>query len=173
MGVFWYLGHGTKPSIVDNQPAGETVFETIQTTVLEIRTCLRAIKKRLLTLCKRQRRPTASTAAYTRPLGGIKNMKEMFLLTYHCKPQSQTDDLEDVAGAYINCWIEAENFEQAGISARQELDEMDWQVLELEEAFTVTREDYSEDPNGLEYYEQALIDKQVFLIHTYPIEEEK
>ncbi|PSR54089.1 hypothetical protein AHMF7605_11435 [Adhaeribacter arboris] len=96
----------------------------------------------------------------------------MFLLIYHGKPQSQTGDLEDVGGAYIKCWIESENFDQADTTAQQEIEGMGWNVLELDEAFTITREDYSEDLNELEYYEQALIDKEVFLFHTYPIEEE-
>ncbi|RIJ42485.1 hypothetical protein [Pontibacter oryzae] len=100
-------------------------------------------------------------------------MEEMFLLIYHGKPQSQTGDLEDIGGAYIKCWIESENFKQADIVARNEIEEMNWNVLVLDEAYTITREDYLEDKNGLEYYEQALIDKQVYVFHTYPVKEKE
>lgn len=96
----------------------------------------------------------------------------IFLLTYHGMPQPELEE-EDVAGAYINCWIEAENFEQADTVARQEIEEMKWRILDLDEAYTVTKEDYLEDTNELEYYEQALIDKQVYVFHTYPTEEKE
>ncbi|MDN4165477.1 hypothetical protein QWY31_08195 [Cytophagales bacterium LB-30] len=50
--------------------------------------------------------------------------------------------------------------------ARQEIEEMDWFILEREEVQTIDNESIEDDKK--EYYEQALIDKTVFVFYTYP-----
>lgn len=48
-----------------------------------------------------------------------------------------------------------------------------WIIGEPEEAFPDDRSFYDDDSPHLEFYEQALIDKEVIVIHSYPIVDEE
>ena len=72
-----------------------------------------------------------------------------------------------IIAAYINCWILSETVEQAEETAKQTITELKWEILNLEEATRVSRNYYKGNPTGLSFYEQALIDKEVYQIHTY------
>ena len=98
---------------------------------------------------------------------------KMFLITYHGKPLPNTDDAKKLGGAYINCYIEADKFEEANLIARGEIEKNHWNILELDDTRVVTKDDYIDDPHNREYFEQALIDKEVLVFHTYPIEDER
>lgn len=90
----------------------------------------------------------------------------MFLLTYHVKPTVDNKDLEKSTGAFVNCFIVSDSLEKADEIACQEIKEMDWNILTREDAQTVDSESIEDDKR--EYYEQAIIDKTVFVFYTYP-----
>jgi len=92
------------------------------------------------------------------------------LLKYHGKPESNNKELNEIGGAFINCWVESKNIDQADRIARKEIDKLNWDILNHEESYEITRKDYMENKVGLQYYEQALIDKFVCVFHTYPID---
>jgi hypothetical protein len=95
---------------------------------------------------------------------------KMYFLVYHAQPQPGLKDAKDIGGAYVSCWIEADSIDQADTIARQEIATVKWDVVEKEEAYEVNADDYSSDADGLELYQQALVDKWVLTFHTYPIE---
>ena len=86
----------------------------------------------------------------------------MYFITYHGQPLISTDDS---VGAYINCYIVKETIEEAEKISRQEIKDLNWKILNLEEAIEIDFETLSVD--GKKYYEQALIDHSVYVFHTY------
>lgn len=89
----------------------------------------------------------------------------MYFITYHGKPKTNNQEVGETIGAYINCYIEADNLKQAEKIARNEIDEMNWDILTRDEAYTIDNESISDE--GREYYEQAIIDKAVYVFHSY------
>jgi hypothetical protein len=88
-------------------------------------------------------------------------------MTYHCRPKPELTEV-NAGGAFINCYIESSNIENAKKIARIKIEEYNWSVLSLDDAYEISKETISKD--GLKYFEQALIDKTVFVFHTYPKE---
>ena len=99
----------------------------------------------------------------------------IYFLSFHCNPKDGTSDFYEFGGAYINCWIHAEDKDSAINISKHKITELDWNIIELEECYIITEKDYlnSSNNSGLQYYRQALIDKWVIVMHTYPIEDEQ
>ena len=95
----------------------------------------------------------------------------MYLLTFHTKPLPSHPEFDETGGAYVNCYIVAEDLEAANKIASEEITANNWRILELDES-TIIKSAEDVDPEKLEYYEQALIDKEVFVFYTYPLNEE-
>jgi hypothetical protein len=93
-------------------------------------------------------------------------------LTYHAKPTEANEESSELGGAYINCYIEATNIEEAEKIAKPMISGLNWQIIDVEEAYELNREDINESSEGLKYFEQALVDKEVYVLHTYPAEEQ-
>src|SRR5688500_15465537 len=95
----------------------------------------------------------------------------MILLNYHAKPIEIPKEPDDIAGAWINCWINSNDVEDATERALRMIRENGWKELEMEDYFHVERSDYEENENQLQYFDQALIDDEVLVIYTYPLVE--
>ena len=91
----------------------------------------------------------------------------VFILIIHARPENNNPEFSEVAGAYVNCFIERETFDLAEQIAIKFLKDEYWIPIELEESYMVTEEDYAGDPKGLEVYKQVLIDKEMYTYHTY------
>lgn len=96
----------------------------------------------------------------------------VFYLMYHAEPLAENEKEMNVMGAYINCWLVSETLEQAEEIALVTIQNEKWHPLTLDEGFEITSTDYIGDPKGLEVYEQALINKEVYSIHTYESRDE-
>lgn len=92
---------------------------------------------------------------------------KMHYIIYHVKPTPELIDKADIGGAYVGCWIEASSFKSACVAAEREIQLANWQIIEQDEAYEVTEKDYLPGSPELEFYEQALIDKEVLVFHTY------
>lgn len=90
---------------------------------------------------------------------------------YRVKPTEDNPEASEVAGADISCLISTDTLDQAEEMAILKISGLRWVVVELEESYPVTEMNYVEDPKGLELYEQALIDKEVYTFHTYENED--
>jgi hypothetical protein len=88
----------------------------------------------------------------------------VFILIIHAKPVKVNPD---TAGAYVNCFIEAETFELAEQTALKFIAAENWKAIALEEGYEVTEADYVDDPKGLKVFEQVSIDKELYTFHTY------
>lgn len=70
--------------------------------------------------------------------------------------------------AFIGCWIDRETEEAAIEDATAFILEEPWIIEGVESVAEVTAEDYQDDPENLEYYEQALVDKNVVVFNVCP-----
>lgn len=95
----------------------------------------------------------------------------VYILMIKAKPTHNNPRHSEVAGAYVNCFIERQTFELAEEVALKFLKEKCWVPVKLEESYEVTEADYVGDPKGLEVYRQVLIDKEMYTFHTYETEE--
>jgi hypothetical protein len=91
----------------------------------------------------------------------------IFFITYHSVPSPTNTEYGNIKGAYINGWVDANNVVEASRMVCAKIEGLDFQVISLEEAKEISKEYFKENPEGLEKYQQALIDKEVYIIHTY------
>jgi hypothetical protein len=96
----------------------------------------------------------------------------VFILMIKVKPNDENPQLSEIAGAYVNCFIEAEIFDLAEQIALKFLQSENWIPSALEESWEVTENDYENDPKGLEVYHQVLIEKELYTFHTYVTEDD-
>ena len=91
----------------------------------------------------------------------------IYFISYHSVPSSSNSEFSNTKGAYINAWIDTYDIYKAQEIAFAKIAELNWKIVSLEEAKETSREYFRNNPEGLEKYEQTLIDKEVYEIHTY------
>jgi len=102
----------------------------------------------------------------TQALGG---MDGMFVVTVEASPLPGSDKFLEFGGAHINVYTTASETEAEAIAiATAEVRDAGWQPDAVNEINWVTRDDLTEPESGLEYFEQALIDGIVVVVHTFP-----
>lgn len=80
---------------------------------------------------------------------------------------------EEYGGANVGCWIRNQTKKNAYLIAKGWIEELGWVVLSLEEQYPVSGETYREKSEGRQYYEQALVDEEVFVFYTCPRDEKE
>ena len=75
---------------------------------------------------------------------------------------------KEYGGASVGCWIKNQTKKNAYLIAKGWIEERGWAVLSLEEQYTVSEEMYRGKTEGKQYFEQALIDDEVFVFNTSP-----
>ena len=98
-------------------------------------------------------------------------LMKMHYLIYDAQPKANSDKAKEFGGAYVSCWIMSDNLEEANLIAKGMISEQGWVNITLDEGYEIDESHYKNKKDGLEYYRQALIDKEVLVFHTYPIEE--
>jgi hypothetical protein len=99
-------------------------------------------------------------------LGGV---KKLFLVTLVARPREHTHAFREFSGAYVNAWIDAPSKDQALDRAQREVSDSGWTVETVESVAAVQRTDYQEGDPALEYFDQALTDREVVVFHTWPV----
>ena len=92
----------------------------------------------------------------------------MFFLTYLATPTPDAKEFADTGGAYVHCWIQAEERAEAEQRASGLIHDYGWSVEALEEGATVTGDTYSEEDEDREFYEEALMEGAVLVFNTWP-----
>lgn len=95
---------------------------------------------------------------------------EIYFLQYESAPSPTSEDYKDTGGAFINCWIQAKSIEDAKKQAETCIKESEWIILKLEKSHPVNREFYESDDESLEYFQQAEVDGEVYVFHSWPNE---
>jgi hypothetical protein len=75
-------------------------------------------------------------------------------------------------GAHVNCWLVVETEAQAIRRATELVEGYGWRVESVDRCQATERAHYDTDSDDLEYFEQALIDGEVVVFHTWPNEAE-
>lgn len=83
-------------------------------------------------------------------------------------PLPGTDAFAEFGGATINIYTTEESEDGALAIAAREVAEAGWQIQSVEDNFVLTREDLVETSDGLQYFDQAMIDGIVLVVYTYP-----
>jgi len=91
----------------------------------------------------------------------------IYFFTFRASPTPDAKELES-GGAFVNCWIRNDDADQAEERATELIYDYGWSVDSLEDAMTVTGEDYGDDEESREFYEQALVENEVLVFNTWP-----
>ncbi|MFC5579464.1 hypothetical protein ACFPOA_15760 [Lysobacter niabensis] len=83
-------------------------------------------------------------------------------------PLPGTEAFAEYGGATINIYSTEQSEDGALTLAAREVAEAGWQIQSVEDNFLLTRADLMDSPDGLQYFEQALVDGIVLVIYTYP-----
>lgn len=95
----------------------------------------------------------------------------MIYIQYTALPKIVPTSPTDVAGAFINCWMNYSNIERAQVIAEKMIDESGWEITSLDNVEIITRAFYDNDVHDphVHYFDQAEIDNEVIAIFTYPL----
>jgi hypothetical protein len=96
----------------------------------------------------------------------------MYLFTFLAVPTPDAKEFHEAGGAYVNCWIQSDDRHRAEERATELIEEYGWAVEALEEGAIVSGEDYPPGEEDREFYEQALIEREVLVFNTWPRGEE-
>jgi hypothetical protein len=83
------------------------------------------------------------------------------------KPSNEEYGVTD--GAYAACWVATDDSIVAESRSRSLLEDIGWDVTEVEEAYSVTRDRYVADPVSLGRFDQASVDGVVITLHSWPL----
>ena len=95
----------------------------------------------------------------------------IYFISCHTTPLSSNSEFGSIKGAYINAWIDADDIVGAKKTVFKKIENLDWQIISLDDAKETSKDFFENNLEGLEKHEQALIDKEVYTIHTYSSEE--
>jgi hypothetical protein len=102
---------------------------------------------------------------------------ELFLLTIEARPEPNSEDHVDVGGAFVTCWVNADDLRAAERRAVALIQAHGWRPHRFEEWELVSRATYAtgqpRDDNGLdprEVLDQAFIDGEVCVFNTWPVD---
>lgn len=84
-------------------------------------------------------------------------------------PRPETEDAQDAGGAYVNCWIDFKMQAGAEAVARHYIEDAGWMAGDVEEARTVNKEEYADNPESLAWFTKAEKDGACFVFHTWPV----
>lgn len=94
----------------------------------------------------------------------------MYFFTFLALPTPDAEEFNTAGGAYVDCWIEDGNRERAEERALDLIEEYGWAAESLESEAVVSSLDYMDDAENREFFEQALVENEVLVFHTWPPE---
>jgi hypothetical protein len=92
----------------------------------------------------------------------------MYHFTFIASPTEDAQEFETAGGAYVDCWIEDGNRERAEERALDLIEDYGWAAESLEAEAVVSSLDYINDAENREFFEQALVEGEVLVFHTWP-----
>ncbi len=104
--------------------------------------------------------------------------EELFLLRIEATPTPENPEKDDVGGAYVNAWVDAETLREAEEKAIERIKEEGWSPVKFEHWELVCKDCYSEEsydkeslPDILDSIETAFEYGVGLIFHTWPIDE--
>lgn len=68
--------------------------------------------------------------------------------------------------AFVSCWINDFERERAISRVHSYIAELGWRIVEISEDYPVLPDSYSAEHESRKYYEQALVDDEVFVFYV-------
>jgi hypothetical protein len=93
----------------------------------------------------------------------------VWFISLTASPLANTDDFVKFGGAQVNCWLLLPERE-ALVRATSLVEGYGWRIEHVDESREVLRSEYFVHASGLAYFEQALVDGEVVVFHTWPNE---
>ncbi len=92
----------------------------------------------------------------------------IYFIQYEARPTPNSQEFLKYGGGFVNCWVKASSPEKAREVATKAINENGWHILTIEEdCREVSEHSYLEEKEGLEYYEQATLDGECYVFHTW------
>jgi hypothetical protein len=91
----------------------------------------------------------------------------MFYFIFDARPTPKNPKHGTYGGASVSCWVQRDTQAEAEAVARRWITERHWAITAMEEATFITKE--TQLPAGMQFFEQAEIDDEVFVFHTSPV----
>jgi len=102
---------------------------------------------------------------------------ELFLVTIEARPEPGSDEYGDAGGAFVNCWVNADDLRTAERRAVVLIQDHGWRPQRFEEWSLVSRATYADwepgddgGPDLREVFAQALIDGEACVFNTWPLD---
>jgi hypothetical protein len=92
----------------------------------------------------------------------------MYFAILDASPKCGTDAFDRYGGAHIACWINTVDFKEARVKAMALAEHSGWFVRAVKEEKLISAADYDPANEGLDRFNQALIDGEVSVIYTFP-----
>jgi hypothetical protein len=92
----------------------------------------------------------------------------MWFIRFDATPRCDARTARHAAGAVVNCWVDQPTLHEAVEIAREGIRAEGWIVDEYHDAYEVDQTTYPPGKIGREFFEQALIDKEVFVFYAFP-----
>lgn len=67
--------------------------------------------------------------------------------------------------ASVSCWILTDSFDVALERSRRCMADEGWRIASTVECYPISEEDYPQGHFGLQYFRQALVDQEVFVVY--------
>ena len=94
--------------------------------------------------------------------------RRTYLLTYEARPNDLLDERDGIGGAFVSCWILGSSLEVVREQAERHLEATGWTKVAVIAEGPVASETIPDDVK--EYYEQAQIDGEIYVIDAFPPE---
>lgn len=99
-------------------------------------------------------------------------MNGVYLVTIEALPNPDTEEFDDCGGAYVNVYVREASEDAALASAQREVAAAGWTCKAVDSVAYVTREDFTEDDEGLESFDLAFNDGLALVFYTFPVDPE-
>lgn len=97
-------------------------------------------------------------------------MTEIFVVQLEAIPDGVLQSADEFGGAYINVYTTELNIRSAIDIAEKETTEAGWRTERIVSASLASATDFPDEDSGKQYYEQALQDGVVIVVHIFPPE---
>jgi hypothetical protein len=91
---------------------------------------------------------------------------KIFYFLFEAIPQSI--ESAEFEGAFISCWLKRDKESIAKKDCHEFIRNKGWKIKLLQDSKQVTRRTYGKNNPGRQYFEQALLDDEVFVFDTWP-----
>jgi hypothetical protein len=92
----------------------------------------------------------------------------MIFVRYRCVPTKRNPRVDAVGEAAVACWVRVRSFREAQTISRLALRREHWSIHSIEEIRRTRRADYKPRGEGRKYFDQAVLDRDVYAIHSSP-----